>query len=78
MIAFTIPRALSHSRAEIVVYSINGQVVKRILSRDLEAGNYTVRWDGKDDRGTPVASGVYFYRLNVAGSAASGKLILLK
>jgi Protein of unknown function (DUF3160)/FlgD Ig-like domain len=78
MIAFTIPRALSHSRAEIVVYNINGQVVKRILSSDLEAGNYTVRWDAKDDRGNPVASGVYFYRLNVGTSAASGKLILLK
>ena len=77
-IAFTIPRALSHSRAEIVVYNVNGQVVKRILSRDLEAGNYTVRWDGKDDRGISAASGVYFYRLNVGTSTASGKVILLK
>jgi Protein of unknown function (DUF3160)/FlgD Ig-like domain len=78
MIAFTIPRALSHSRAEIVVYNLTGQVVKRILSRDLQAGNYTVRWDGKDVRGIPVASGVYFYRLNVGTSTASGKLVLIK
>ncbi len=77
-IAFTIPRALSHSRAEIVVYNINGQVVRRILSRDPGAGNHTVRWDGKDDRGIPVASGVYIYRLNAGTSMASGKLILLK
>ncbi len=77
-IAFTIPRPLSHSRAVISVYNINGQVVRRILSGNLEAGNYTVRWDGKDDRGVPVASGVYFYRLNIGTSAASGKLILLK
>ncbi len=77
-IAFTIPAALSRVMTEVAVYNVTGQVVKRLVSGELPAGNYTVCWDGKDDHGTAVASGVYFYRVIAGGASASGKLILLK
>ncbi len=77
-IAFTIPRGLSQSFADISVYDISGRLVKRIFSGRLTAGNYTVRWDGKDDRGAYVASGVYIYKLTSEGRMASGKVVLIK
>ncbi len=78
IIAFTVPPSLSHSKAEVIIYNINGQVVKRLLERELPAGNYSVRWSGVDERGVSVASGVYFYRLSAGGARASGKLVLIK
>ncbi len=78
MIAFTIPVSMSHSMAVVDIYNVNGQLVKRLLSKELPAGNYSLRWDGRDGRGLQVASGVYLCRLNVGGATASRKLLLLK
>lgn len=41
-------------------------------------GNYKVIWDGKDDAGKKVGSGVYFYRLNVGENSISKRMVLLK
>jgi hypothetical protein len=41
-------------------------------------GVYTVGWDGRSDRGTPVASGVYFYRLQGFGQSLTRKLVLIR
>jgi len=42
------------------------------------AGNYSVTWQGADDRGQKVASGIYFYRLTHGEDVASKKMLLLK
>lgn len=78
MIAFTVPVSLSHSMAEVDIYNVNGQLVKRLLAKELPAGNYTLRWNGRDERGVQVASGVYLCRLNVGGATTSRKLVLVK
>jgi len=65
--------------ADLVVYDARGRAV-RTLWRDGAAapGSYRVTWDGRDDGGRRVASGVYHARLRTAGSALTRRLTLLK
>ncbi|MBU0719366.1 MAG: hypothetical protein KJ749_14055, partial [Planctomycetes bacterium] len=51
---------------------------RRLVSAAQNAGVYEVRWDGRDDAGHPVASGVYYYRLEAGDQAMTEKMILLK
>lgn len=78
LIAFTIPPAMADNIAEVSIYNVNGQLVKRLLSKGLPAGNYTVRWDGRGEHGTQVATGVYLCRLSAGGLTMSRKIVLLK
>ncbi len=69
---------LSIWQAEVNIFSALGQLVKKIFSNNLPAGNYTVRSDGTDARGTNVASGVYFCRVTAGSMVATRKMVLLK
>ncbi|OQY29663.1 MAG: hypothetical protein B6244_03075 [Candidatus Cloacimonetes bacterium 4572_55] len=66
--------------AEMTVYNISGQKVKTLFSKEKVAGHHTVRWDGKNDSGIHVASGVYFYQLKTGekDSKLTRKMILMK
>lgn len=61
------------------IYNVVGQVVKTLVAEQQNAGRYTVRWNGTDDRGLSVSSGIYFYQIT-AGSDFQDvkKLMLLK
>jgi hypothetical protein len=72
---FTLPQA---SLVKIEIFNIVGQKVKTLLDEEMKAGTYLVEWNGKDERGVDVSSGVYFYRV-VAGSFSDiKKMVLLK
>ena len=60
VIRFSLPRAL---RVRLSVHNVSGQKVRRLLDTAQPAGTHSVRWDGLDDHRQPVATGVYFYRL---------------
>lgn len=60
------------------IYNILGQLVKTLVDEGKLPGRYEVVWDGKDDRGKEVTSGVYFYRLETAGYKETKKMILLR
>lgn len=64
-IAFDLPNA---SRITLVIYDVLGRKVKTLLDARAAAGHYTVQWNGNNDAGQPVASGVYFYRLSTSPS----------
>lgn len=66
------------SNVSIDIYSINGELVKSILSNDLSAGTHKINWDGSSDSGTRLSSGVYFYKLTVDNISLTKKMILLK
>jgi hypothetical protein len=66
------------ARVAIVVYSASGQSVRRLDQGARSTGLYHVEWDGRDDAGRDVASGVYFYRLEGVADVAARKMILLK
>ena len=75
-IAYSVPTGGGH--VEVVVYDVNGREVRSLVSERMEAGSGVAVWDGLDNGGRRVASGVYFAKLDVDGLTASGKLIMLK
>jgi hypothetical protein len=62
----------------ITVYNILGQKTKTLIDEYQEAGHKSVNWDGKDDGGKEVASGIYFYKIKATGFEKTKKMILLK
>jgi len=63
-------------RVEIDVYNLRGELVRRLLRQSYPSGSHQVRWDGRDDSGSEVASGVYVFRM-VAGSAVDQRKAVL-
>ena len=64
---------------ELAIYNMKGQKVKQLVSDKLSAGQHSVIWNGTDDSGKPVSSGVYFYKLKVgANYTHTRKMILMK
>ena len=62
----------------LAVYDVQGRLVRRLVSDSLEAGSHTAVWDGSDDSGRRVGSGVYFARLVAGGQVVQHKMVMLK
>ena len=75
MISFALPKA---SDVKIEIYNILGQKVKDLVEEKVSAGYKKVVWDGKDNGGNSVASGVYFYRIKAGDFNEVKKMTLLK
>lgn len=60
------------------IYRIDGQLVRTLQDAYQNAGNYTKIWDGKNESGSFVSSGIYFYRLKADEFSETKKMILLK
>ncbi len=60
------------------IYNLRGQLVKTLIDYELSPGRYELTWDGTDEKGEKVASGVYLYRLKTPQSQITRKMILLK
>jgi len=63
---------------EISVYNVKGGLVKRLVNGFYGAGKHSVIWDGCDDLGRGVGSGVYFYRMRAGGVVETRKMVLVK
>jgi len=67
------------SNVEVSIYSIRGQKIRTLIQGYFGSGLHNAVWNGNDDKGEPVSSGVYFYKLNVNGKTeATKKMLLLK
>jgi len=77
-ILFNIPKSLSNYQTELNIYNINGELIKKLLSKELPSGNYLVKWNGTNDFDRSVSSGIYFYYLKVGTSLKTGKMNLIK
>jgi hypothetical protein len=66
------------SRVRIVVYNVLGHEVRRLLDQTKAAGDHRVEWDGSNDAGQPVASGIYFYRIATDLYVEVNKMVLIK
>ncbi len=62
----------------LVVYNLLGQQVKTLFDGTLGPGRYEYIWDGTDQAGQTMASGLYFYRLTTAGNSETKKMVLMK
>lgn len=74
-IAYSVP---SSGPTTLKIYNLKGQVVRTLVSDIRTAGNHKVVWNGKDDNGASVASGMYFYRVSNAGKNITRKMLLAK
>ncbi len=63
----------------VTIYNFNGQKIKTLIDKKLEIGSYEVVWDGTDNSGNSVSSGIYFYKME-CGDKYTGfkKMILMK
>jgi agmatine deiminase len=66
------------SEVSIKIINMKGQIIRNLVNRHLEAGVYYQTWDGKDDAGSRVASGLYFYKLVTDKYQITEKMLLLK
>jgi photosystem II stability/assembly factor-like uncharacterized protein len=73
-ITYQIPQA---GRVSLKIYNMLGQVVRTLLDAEVNAGLHAASWDGKNDRGEFVASGVYIYQLKAGTQAVRTKKMLL-
>ncbi|MDY0127465.1 MAG: T9SS type A sorting domain-containing protein [Candidatus Cloacimonadaceae bacterium] len=74
-INFSLP---TKAQTRLVIYNVRGQKVKVLLSDTLDCGNHSVVWNGRDDSNRPVASGIYFARLEQSGATKISKMMLMK
>lgn len=75
----TIPYELGAAgHVRITVYDVGGARVRTLVDRAQEAGAHEIEWDGRDDGGGQVSSGVYFYRLTTAGNTSTRQMVLVK
>ena len=63
---------------KLVVYNAAGQRVATLVDEAQQAGGYTITWDGTNDRGQMLASGVYFHRIVAGDFVDTGEMVLLK
>jgi hypothetical protein len=60
------------------IYDAQGRLVTTLVNGSKPAGSFTAAWSGRDSNGVPVASGVYFVRLQSSGQTQTRKIVLLK
>ncbi len=65
-------------QVELRVYDLNGRMVRELVNAPQAASRYQVEWDGRDDLGRELASGIYFYQLNAPGIRETRRMVLTK
>lgn len=66
------------SYIQLAVYNILGQKIKTLVSGEISPGSYKMEWNGTDDQGISVPSGIYFIRMSADDYRATQKIMLLK
>ncbi|RMH69226.1 MAG: PEGA domain-containing protein [Gemmatimonadetes bacterium] len=74
-IAYELPQT---SSVNLSIYDITGRLIWQALNESQEAGSYTIEWNGVDQNGHPVQSGVYLYRLTTDSGSLTNSMVLLK
>jgi predicted outer membrane repeat protein len=74
-ISFSIP---VDQKVKLAIYNLKGQKVKEIINGQFVSGTHSVIWNGIDDNGKQVGSGLYFYKLKTGNKEISKKMLLLK
>ncbi|MBE0564535.1 MAG: T9SS type A sorting domain-containing protein [Krumholzibacteria bacterium] len=75
VLSFSLP-VPGHARLR--VFDVRGHLVRTLLDEPSRAGRHSVVWNGRDDQARPLASGVYFYRIETGTFAATERMVLLK
>lgn len=78
VIPFSLPESQAPVRVSLKVYDLRNQLVRTLVDGNRDAGVYTVFWDGTDEQGRNLPSGVYFYRLQAGEHSLTRKMVLLR
>jgi glycerophosphoryl diester phosphodiesterase len=77
--ATTLNYTVAHSgHVTLFIYDLLGRKVAELVNQRLNPGSYQVTWDGRDQTGIPVASGVYFYKISSGNFTATKKMTLIR
>ncbi len=68
----------SSSEVSLEIYNISGQRIRTLISGNKEAGEHNIIWNGKDETGNEVSTGVYFYKLSAGDLQETRKMTLIK
>ncbi|HEX6791862.1 MAG TPA: M6 family metalloprotease domain-containing protein [Candidatus Krumholzibacteria bacterium] len=71
-------RIASREHVKLVIYDVRGTPIRTLVNESKPAGSYALQWNGRDDRGVAVSSGVYFYRITAGSFSDVRKMTLLK
>ena len=74
-INYTIPE---HNYVKVEVYDMTGSLIRTLIDKEQAPGNYTVTWNGRNNRGQSVSSGVYLLNVNADAVSKQIKMVLLK
>ena len=77
-INFNVPDGIKPHNITLKIYDLRGRLKRTLIDKHFAPGSHTVIWNGEDDRGQKVSSGVYFYRLISAGFSQTRKMVLMK
>ena len=75
IISFVVPET---NNVTMTVYDLMGQKIRTLLKSKVHPGDHFVRWDGRDDDGNAVPSGIYFYTLESMNRIESKKMMLVR
>jgi hypothetical protein len=76
VISFDLP---VRERVSLEIFDVSGRLVKRLLyDEEREPGSHTVSWDGSNDAGKAVSSGIYYYRLTAGKASMTHEMVLLR
>jgi hypothetical protein len=65
-------------RVSIQIYDVTGRLIKTLVDARIEPGRHQAQWNGKNENGATMSSGVYLYRMRAAGYEATKKMVLLR
>ena len=65
-------------RVQLTIYDVQGRRVRALVDEVMERGDHHVHWDGTDDHGHAVATGIYFCRMRAGDFRATRKMVMLK
>jgi flagellar hook assembly protein FlgD len=74
-ISFTLPEK---ARVHLAIYDVAGRLVATLVDGSLDEGLHTAKWEGRNNNGSQVSSGVYFYRLVAGKEVLTKKMVLLR
>jgi hypothetical protein len=74
-ISFQLPK---EGRVSLTVFDARGKLVRTLADKSFPKGSHTVLWNGSDEQGREISSGVYYYRLIHQNEEITGKMLLLK
>jgi hypothetical protein len=65
-------------KVRLSIYNVRGQLIRNLVNEDLSPGNHRIIWNGRDENGSSVASGIYMYRMETSTYTKTLKMMLMK